>query len=304
MELMKQSNVTLKYEPATLKLENIEHLDERINDLVQKFKGYTFTQDTIDGAKQSRSELLEVRNALEDYRKDVKRDYNKPLKEFEATIKKRVAKIDEPLNAIRDGIKEIEEQELKEREEKLERAIEEISNEYDVTVDAIERDNRWTNKGEFTNKGNVGAKLKDKIHDAFNQAQRAYERRLSDEKTIKAYCKAQDLEAEGWMRQLDYKTIGEVIESIEQYVDEQKKEAAEAQKDAETNDVIELEKEEVDSKESTVKEIIKKTIEIQGTEKDIRRAIELLNSQGFEFLVLDAKEEKSKPKDVFDELGW
>lgn len=301
---MKQSNVTLKYEPATLKLENIEHLDERINGLVQKFKGYTFTQDTIDGAKQSRSELLEARNALEDYRKDVKRDYNRPLKEFEATIKKRVAKIDEPLNSIRDGIKEIEEQELKEREEKLEQAIEEISNEYDVTVDDIERDNRWTNKGEFTNKGNVGGKLKDKIHDAFNRAQRAHERRLSDEKTIKAYCKAQDLEAEGWMRQLDHKTIGEVIESIEQYVDEQKKEEAEAQKDVETNDVIEPEKEEVDSKESTVKEIIKKTIEIQGTEKDIRRAIELLNSQGFEFLVLDAKEEKSKPRDVFDELGW
>lgn len=301
---MKQSNVTLKYEPATLKLENIEHLDERINDLVQKFKGYTFTQDTIDGAKQSRSELLEVRNALENYRKDVKRDYNKPLKEFEATIKKRVAKIDEPLNAIRDGIKEIEDQELKEREEKLERAIEEISNEYDVTVDDIKRYSHWTNKGEFTNKGNVGGKLKEKIHDAFNRAQRDRERRLSDEKTIKAYCKAQELEAEGWMQQLYYKTIGEVIESIEQYVDEQKKEAAEAQKDAETNDVIEPEKEKVDSKESTGKEIIKKTIEIQGTEKDIRRAIELLNSQGFEFLVLDAKEEKSKPKDVFDELGW
>ena len=301
MELMKQSNVTLKYEPATLKLENIEHLDERINDLVQKFKGYTFTQDTIDGAKQSRSELLEARNALEDYRKDVKRDYNKPLKEFEATIKKRVAKIDEPLNAIRDGIKEIEEQELKEREEKLEQAIEEISNEYDVTVDDIERDNRWTNKGEFTNKGNVGAKLKDKIHDAFNQAQRAHERRLSDEKTIKAYCKAQDLEAEGWMRQLDYKTIGEVIESIEQYVDGQNKQAAEAQKEAETT-AIENEQESAET--SPVKEIIKQTIEIKGTEKDIRRAIELLNSQGFEFLVLDAKEEKSKPRDVFDELGW
>ncbi|QTJ49183.1 DUF1351 domain-containing protein [Dolosigranulum pigrum] len=301
MELMKQSNVTLKYEPATLKLENIEHLDERINDLVQKFKGYTFTQDTIDGAKQSRSELLEARNALEDYRKDVKRDYNKPLKEFEATIKKRVAKIDEPLNAIRDGIKEIEEQELKEREEKLEQAIEEISNEYDVTVDDIERDNRWTNKGEFTNKGNVGAKLKDKIHDAFNQAQRVYERRLSDEKTIKAYCKAQELEAEGWIRQLDYKTIGEVIESIEQYVDEQNKQAAKAQKEAETT-AIENEQESAES--SPVKEIIKQTIEIKGTEKDIRRAIDLLNSQGFEFLVLDAKEEKPKPRDVFDELGW
>ena len=67
------------------------------------------TEDGIKGAKEDRAKLNKLREALENKRKEVKRECMAPYTDFEAKVKELVGLIDQPIAAIDAQLKEYEE---------------------------------------------------------------------------------------------------------------------------------------------------------------------------------------------------
>jgi hypothetical protein len=88
---------------------NNEQLKKEISEAVKKYQGITYGEDKIAEAKADRAALNKFKEALEDRRKAVKKEYLKPYEAFEAQVKELVAFVDQPIAMIDSQIKEYEE---------------------------------------------------------------------------------------------------------------------------------------------------------------------------------------------------
>lgn len=94
---------------------NFEELKKYLNDNLQKYNNLVVTKDSIAAAKKSKADLNKLKTAIEERRKEIKREWNKPYDEFESKVKALVALIDEPVSAIDSQIKVFDEQRIEEK---------------------------------------------------------------------------------------------------------------------------------------------------------------------------------------------
>ena len=88
---------------------NFEELKGQLAESLALYTGLVVTEDGIKGAKEDRAKLNKLREALENKRKEVKREYMAPYTDFEAKVKELVGLIDQPIAAIDAQLKEYEE---------------------------------------------------------------------------------------------------------------------------------------------------------------------------------------------------
>ena len=105
---------------------NYDDLHNWITQQTEKYQNLVYTDDTIKDAKEDRAKLNRFRDNLDNARKYVKKQYLEPYNAFESDVKKLLAIIDEPLNAIDKQVKTYEEN--KKAEKKVQ--IEEYFNNY------------------------------------------------------------------------------------------------------------------------------------------------------------------------------
>jgi predicted outer membrane protein len=84
------NEITVTVQNAIINIEDREKVEQQINEIAKKYSGYLPTADTLTGDKATRASLRKVRKALDDKRKNVKSEYNEPLKEFENWVKKSI----------------------------------------------------------------------------------------------------------------------------------------------------------------------------------------------------------------------
>ena len=77
---------------------NFEELKGQLAESLALYTGLVVTEDGIKGAKEDRAKLNKLREALENKRKEVKRECMAPYTDFEAKVKELVGLIDQPGN--------------------------------------------------------------------------------------------------------------------------------------------------------------------------------------------------------------
>ena len=87
---------------------NFEALKSELKERLIRYEGLIVTEDSIREAKADKATLNTLRTAIEDKRKDVKKQCLKPYEEFEVKIKEIVAMIDKPILAIDGQVKGFE----------------------------------------------------------------------------------------------------------------------------------------------------------------------------------------------------
>ncbi|MGA3439983.1 DUF1351 domain-containing protein, partial [Lactiplantibacillus plantarum] len=70
---------------------------------VSRYSNLVITEDNVTDSKQVRAKLNKLKKALDDRRKEIKRNYNQPLREFETEVKKLEASIDMIIDPIDEG---------------------------------------------------------------------------------------------------------------------------------------------------------------------------------------------------------
>ena len=94
--------------PAVLEF-NFEDLKKALAERMELYRGLVVTEDGIKAAKQDRSDLNKLREAIEAKRKEVKKACMAPYTEFEGRVKELVQLVDAPIAAIDGQLKEYEE---------------------------------------------------------------------------------------------------------------------------------------------------------------------------------------------------
>lgn len=99
---------------------NYDELHNWITEQTEKYQNLVYTDDTIKEAKEDRAKLNRFRDNLDNARKDVKKQYLEPYNVFENDVKKLLAIIDEPLNAIDKQVKDYEEKKKADKKAQIE----------------------------------------------------------------------------------------------------------------------------------------------------------------------------------------
>lgn len=123
---------------------NYEELKAALSVELEKYKGLVVTENQITEAKSTRAKLNKVKAAIEDRRKELKKEYLKPYEIIEKQAKELVGMIDEASSNIANQIKEFEEKEKEAK--KIEIANLWVKLGYNkITVDKIWNE-KWLNK--------------------------------------------------------------------------------------------------------------------------------------------------------------
>lgn len=123
---------------------NYEELKAALSVELEKYKGLVVTENQITEAKSTRAKLNKVKAAIEDRRKELKKEYLKPYEVIEKQAKELVDMIDEVSSNIANQIKEFEEKEKEAK--KIEIANLWVKLGYNkITVDKIWNE-KWLNK--------------------------------------------------------------------------------------------------------------------------------------------------------------
>ena len=126
---------------------NSEEVKAWLGEVMQKYDGLVVTPESVKSAKEDKAKLNKLRTALEERRKEVKRDYLAPYMKFEEKYKEILALIDKPISAIDTQIKALDEQEQQEKFTKIGQYFQEITKGlgFSVVLDKI-IDPKWRNK--------------------------------------------------------------------------------------------------------------------------------------------------------------
>lgn len=125
---------------------NVEELKPWIEESIAKYQGMVVTADTIKEAKDDRAKLNKLRSSIEDERKRIKREWNKPYTAFEKKVKSLVGLIDKPIENIDGQLKTYEEHRKAEKQDAIQTLFDENAKDLKdlITLDRIANP-KWLN---------------------------------------------------------------------------------------------------------------------------------------------------------------
>lgn len=240
-------NVTVK--PAELKINNYEELKKQLTQLLEKYKNQVVTEDNIKAVKADRAKLRKIARELDDKRKDVRREYNKPYNDFKEQVDTLTGLVDEVIEPMDSAIKQKEELERQQRIDHVNDLINEMAPNYGIDPENVEPADSWSNKSLSEHK-----RVKD-ISDALKALQMQKTMYENGKKLIEQACKLNNFESSGWLNQLDQgQAANQIIDDITQ-----------ARKDADKKAEQELKKEEALKAVKEAEEKSKQTTLDNGT---------------------------------------
>ncbi len=84
---------------------NYETLSAELDKFLVDYTGLVVTEQTLAGCKAAQKELAGLRVKIDTYRKDKKKELEKPIKDFEAQCKELISLVDSVEQPIKEGIK-------------------------------------------------------------------------------------------------------------------------------------------------------------------------------------------------------
>ena len=88
---------------------NYEELKQGLQQNLEKYQNLVFTEETMKEGKETRAKLNKLKKALDDKRKDIKKQCLEPYEKFEVKINELIGLVDKPAIAIDNQIKAYEE---------------------------------------------------------------------------------------------------------------------------------------------------------------------------------------------------
>ena len=124
---------------------NDEELKQQLSEEMEIYKTIVFTEEQKGEAKADLATLRKLKTAIDDRRKEVKKEYLKPYDEFESKVKGLLSIIDEPIGLIDSKVKEFEENRRNEKRARIkELYVETFAELTRVTLDSIYK-SEWEN---------------------------------------------------------------------------------------------------------------------------------------------------------------
>lgn len=212
------NNVTVDYQVGKLELKNAELLKNAVKEIADKYKDLIITDDTVKSDKKTKTELNGLLKQLEDKRKEYKKQYQIPLKDFENSIKDIEAPLSDAINNLKMQLNDYDERLAKQKEEQIRSFIEEVCKEHKADAKDIIINPKWLNKSTSKKTWQDEAIQAIKLQDA------EISRFEIDVANIKAFAKQLDVNPDSYIYQLKMGASSvEVVQRMQQDVERDKK---------------------------------------------------------------------------------
>lgn len=144
-------NLIVEQTPAVISA-NFDDVKAGLQNMMQAYAGLEVTEENIPERKKDVATLRKIRKAIEDKRKEVKKDYNKPLDVFEKRCKELVAVVDTEIKHINDSLDVYEEKRKADKRIQIMHLYASNIGEFAgiIPLDSI-YDKRWENKSTSEN---------------------------------------------------------------------------------------------------------------------------------------------------------
>lgn len=207
------NEIKVVVQDAIISIDEQTKVEQQINEIAKKFSNYLPTADTLPADRATRAELRKVTKSLDDKRKEIKKDFNIPLKEFEDWVKKASKPLADAIDAIDKGIKEIEENERLIRLSAIEAAFKSLAEtaglDHRIFVQNYENYNKAAN---FTQHKKLKKGILDEIAVAVDYELQKQQVRKNDIASISELAAERSLATSPYIRDLDAgKGLNEII---------------------------------------------------------------------------------------------
>jgi len=275
-------------QPGKLTIQNKQALDALINEVATKYDGQIVTEDTLKEAKSSRAELNKYAKELDRKRIDKKKEYMKPVEDFEKEVKGYVATLKKQVAMLDEGIQYFKDKQLEERKAKVQEMITEVAEANAVDPATVELQNSWLLKSA------TKAKTMSEIVEAVQKQKRINK----DIEMITEYCAKFNLPTTRYVetaRDFDYWEAKRLADADYEEL-QARKEAEHAAKLAkvaqEKEKIVEVGEKQIDSETGeVVKELQVLTLKIKGTKEQLDGLGRVITASGIE--VLEASERET-----------
>lgn len=227
------NEIKVVVQDAIISIEEQAKVEQQVNEIAKKFSNYLPTADTLPADRATRAELRKVTKSLDDKRKEIKKDFNKPLKEFEEWVKKASKPLADAIDAIDKGIKEIEENERLIRLSAIEAAFKSLAEQsrLDHRIFAQNYEN-YNKAANFTANKKLKKGILDEIAVAVDYELQKQQGRKNDIASISELAFERNLATAPYIRDLDAgKNLNEIISDM--LNDASKRDEAQAKREAE-----------------------------------------------------------------------
>lgn len=148
---MRELQLVSHQQPGEISIENFQELHDTLSEALLPYQGIVYTEELLPQAKADKKELSRLRREIEDRRKDIKRVYMTPYNAFEQQIKELLALVDEPLEAVKTFVSELERQEKEAKRAEIEQYFRQHSSSLGAMTQQVWEspaflDPKWLNK--------------------------------------------------------------------------------------------------------------------------------------------------------------
>ncbi|GFO52971.1 hypothetical protein ikelab_22460 [Lactococcus garvieae] len=230
------SEISVAFEPAKIEVLDREKFEKQINSIAEANSNRVVTAETLKDDKSTRAELRKLYKSLNDEKIRIKKEYNKPLTEFETWFKKAVAVLDKAIGQIDEGVKEVEFKQKEERKEIVRAELLELTKDLELDSRIFEvMVEDWAKASNF-NDYKPKKTLQDSMSYAVEQERLKQEESRKNKKNISNFAFMSGISDTPYIRMYDDgKEVSEILEIMNEDIAKEKarKEAEEAQRKAE-----------------------------------------------------------------------
>ncbi|MGY0168415.1 DUF1351 domain-containing protein [Lactococcus petauri] len=230
------SEISVAFEPAKIEVLDREKFEKQINSIAEANSNRVVTVETLKDDKSTRAELRKLYKSLNDEKIRIKKEYNKPLTEFETWFKKAVAVLDKAIGQIDEGVKEVEFKQKEERKEIVRAELLELTKDLEVDSRIFEvMVEDWAKASNF-NDYKPKKTLQDSMSYTVEQERLKQEESRKNKKNISNFAFLSGISDTPYIRMYDDgKEVSEILEIMNEDIAKEKarKEAEEAQRKVE-----------------------------------------------------------------------
>ena len=287
------TNVTdnLIFKPAEISFDDSD-IKRNLVELKSKYGDLVVSESNLKDSKRTATMLNGIANELDNARKLVKKEYNKPLKEFEGKV-----------NDVRDEVKELrqnivdqvgvfeEKEKMKRKDAILTEIREEIAPNYNISDDELEKISSEFKSDWWTKKTYSKKQRLEEISTLFTQFNKEKEQRKNNLQLIKLKLDSYDMADHYQSIKYDYidneMSIDDVLEKVDSlHEDIETKKAIEQAKIEEVKENLvehngQSYNQETGEKVQIIQEI---TFTLQGSKEDIDQVAMLISKLGLKVL--------------------
>lgn len=230
------------FKEGQVQFENVDQFKKDFEQIIKRHSNFIVTEDTMKGAKASRADLRNAAKESASWRSKVKAELLKPFDDISEIATEYEKKAKDAADEIDKDIKVFEEVEKQKRKDGLNDFIVQRADDLDVNPD-LEINDKWFIKGNFNGTVPKKAFVEEHIEPQFELLVKNKEQRLVDTVAIRNYAEGKSFDPEGYIHNLDFKSLAEIMSDIDHdVVKRQKREEAakavaemEAEKDLENH---------------------------------------------------------------------